>query len=154
VIHTVGALLEGFDYKSVLSGKSNPLYVLSSLASGQGLKASSYEESLEAKNRDSCKLIAEHYNNACKTSAKKGHFVFISAAPTIAPVLSEYIKMKEQAESFLLNSCPDLTPVILKPGLVWHENERAWSLPFKFATDFGYQVNKKIISHIPGNQVI
>jgi len=29
--------------------------------------------------------------------------------------------MKEQAEQFLLNNCPELIPVILKPGLVWHE---------------------------------
>ena len=62
--------------------------------------------------------------------------------------------MKEQAEAFLLNNCPELIPVILKPGLVWHENERAWTVPFKLASDFGYALNKNVISHIPGNQAI
>jgi hypothetical protein len=53
-----------------------------------------------------------------------------------------------------LNNCPELIPVILKPGLVWHEQERAWSVPFKIASDFGYQLNKNLISHLPGNQLI
>jgi hypothetical protein len=57
-------------------------------------------------------------------------------------MLQTYILMKEQAEAFLLTSCPELTPVILKPGLVWSETERAWTIPFKLASDFGYQLNK------------
>jgi len=99
-------------------------------------------------------MIAEYYNNACKQYSRKGHFVFLSAAPTIAPMLSTYIQMKEQAESFLLNNCPELIPIILKPGLVWHEGERNWSVPFKVATDIGYHLNKSVISHLPGNQLI
>ena len=54
----------------------------------------------------------------------------------------------------MLNNCPDLIPVILKPGLVWSENERAWTVPIKLATDFGYALNKNVISNLPGNQVI
>ena len=65
-----------------------------------------YNESHEALNRDACKLIAEHYNNGRKGENKSGHFVFISASKTIAPMLSKYIEMKEQSESFLLNNCP------------------------------------------------
>ena len=62
--------------------------------------------------------------------------------------------MKEQAEQILLNNCQELIPVILKPGLVWHENERSWSVPLKFASDFGYELNKNLISHLPGNSFI
>ena len=62
--------------------------------------------------------------------------------------------MKEEAESFLQHNCPDLYPIILKPGLVWHEQERAWTLPLKFATDFGYALNKNLISKLPGNELI
>jgi hypothetical protein len=69
-------------------------------------------------------------------------------------MLHTYIQMKEQAESFLINNCPDILPVILKPGLVWHEGERAWTVPFKLASDFGYLLNKNLISHLPGNQAI
>ena len=58
--------------------------------------------------------------------------------------------MKEQAETFLLNNCPEIIPVILKPGLVWHEGERGWSLPLKIATDIGYKLNKNLVSQLPG----
>jgi len=68
-------------------------------------------------------------------------------------MLQTYILMKEQAEAFLLTSCPELTPVILKPGLVGSETERPWTIPFKLASDFGYQLNKQLISHLPGNQL-
>ena len=109
-----------------------------------------YDETLEAKNRDACKLLAEHYNLA----RSSGHFVFLSAAPSIAPLLGQYIEMKEQAESFLINNCPNITPVILKPGLVWHESERSWSVPAKLVSDFGYHINRDIISKLPGNQLV
>lgn len=80
--------------------------------------------------------------------------MFLSAAPTIAPLLRKYIEMKEEAESFLQHNCPELKPIILKPGLVWHEKERSWSVPLKFATDFGYNLNKNLISKLPGNELI
>lgn len=71
IIHTVGALIEGVDYKGFLSGgidsllnkKINPVEILQKLNSNTKPK---YDESHEAINRDSCKLIAEHFNNACK----------------------------------------------------------------------------------------
>ena len=46
-----------------------------------------YDESLQAKNRDACKLIAEHYNNSLVGTDKKGRFVFISAAKRVIPLL-------------------------------------------------------------------
>jgi hypothetical protein len=98
--------------------------------------------------------MAEYYNTACRLSGKPGRFVFLSAAPTIAPLLQLYLETKLQAEDFLLHNCPNLTPIILKPGLVWHESERSWSLPLKFANDIGYQFNKNVIKLIPGNEVV
>jgi hypothetical protein len=64
-------LLEGVDYKSLLSGgiesitsgKTNPINVLQQLVYSSRPK---YEESHEAINRDSCKLVAEYFNNACR----------------------------------------------------------------------------------------
>lgn len=53
-----------------------------------------YEESHEAVNRDSCKMIAEYFNNECGKRANKGHFVFFSAAQSLVPMLSRYIEMK------------------------------------------------------------
>lgn len=154
----MGALLEGVDYKAAFSG--NPLQSLrscalsnlaTSVAGGQRTTTTPYDETLEAKNRDACKLLAEHYN---LSRSSGGHFVFLSAAPSIAPLLRQYIEMKEQAESFLLHNCPNLTPVILKPGLVWHESERSWSVPAKLLSDFGYHLNRDLISKVPGNQLV
>ena len=100
IIHTVGTLIEGVDYKSLLNGgidsilkkKVNPMEIFQKLSSSIQPK---YDESHEAINRDSCKLIAEHFNNACKQQNRKGHFVFLSAARSIAPMLTRYTVMKE-----------------------------------------------------------
>ena len=98
VIHTVGSLLEGSEYKSIVNGGilqqlSNPMNLIQTVAqvATKSQQGAPYEESLQAKNRDACKLMAEHYNNACRAKSKKGHFVFLSAAPTIAPMLQMYI---------------------------------------------------------------
>ena len=113
-----------------------------------------YDDTLEALNRDSCKLMAEHYNNALKQKGIKGHFLFISAAPSIAPMLTKYVQMKIQAENFLLNNCPELKPIILRPGFVYHPSERGWSVPVRVANDVGYELNKKVIRNLPGNDLI
>ncbi|CDW88623.1 UNKNOWN [Stylonychia lemnae] len=160
IIHSVGAIMEGFDYKEVLQKgmnskifqKRDPINIIQQLLA-QGMKPK-YDESLEAMNRDSCKLMAEHFNNACKKQDKKGHFVFISASKSITPVLQKYSDMKEQAESFLLNNCPEIIPVILRPGFVWSENERSWSVPVKVANDFGYELKKKVLPLIPESRLI
>ncbi len=153
VIHTVGTLIEGIDYKAAFEGRINninPLQILNTIAGGASGNNIKYDDTHEAKNRDACKLIAEHYNNARRNLDKPGHFVFLSASKSIAPMLSRYTEMKEQAESFLLHNCPHLIPVILKPGFVWHPSERQWSMPLKLATDLGYQVNRSVVSQIPG----
>jgi hypothetical protein len=52
--------------------------------------------------------------------------------------------MKREAEDYLLTDeeVSSLNPVILRPGLVWHQGERQWSLPLKFATDFGFGIGE------------
>ena len=115
VIHTVGALIEGVDYKAPFTSgnpaqslKTCAMTTLGSFVAGTPKSNTvSYDETLEAKNRDACKLMAENYNSACREASKQnGHFVFISAAPSIAPLLRQYILMKEQAEKFLIHNCP------------------------------------------------
>ena len=77
VIHTVGALLEGAEYKGLVNSNvceklKNPQELFKSVyntavtaSTGENVP---YDETLEAKNRDACKLMAEHYNTACKLS--------------------------------------------------------------------------------------
>ena len=101
VIHTVGTLVEGVDYKAAFEGRIpdvanalNPANILNQ-AFGAMTGGVKYNESHEALNRDACKMMAEYYNNARKSENRTGHFVFLSAAKTIAPMLSKYIEMKE-----------------------------------------------------------
>lgn len=62
--------------------------------------------------------------------------------------------MKKQAESFLLHHCPNIEPIILRPSLVWHKNERNWSVPLAIATDLGYQFRKNVSDKLPGGEQI
>lgn len=59
IIQTVGSITDMIDYKFFLNNScatiSNPALAL------QHLAPTSYEQSLEAQNRDSCKLIAEKF---------------------------------------------------------------------------------------------
>ena len=99
---------------------------------------------MEALNRDSC-------INVAKLAKKDTNFVFISAADTIAPMFKKYSDMKGEAEAYLLKD-ENIKPVILRPGLVWHQNQRQWSFPLKVVTDLGYLVNRDIVSKVaPGS---
>ena len=103
-----------------------------------------YDDTHEALNRDSCIFTAREFVSSIEQDQQK-QFVFLSASETIGPLLEKYSQMKRQAEDYLIydEDCEQkLNPVILRPGLVWHQNERQWSLPLKLATDFGYFLNK------------
>ena len=74
IIHCVGALMEGTNYQDTLkngisnifSGKiKNPLDLYNEFTKVSSNPQSNYDQSLEALNRDSCKLVAEHYNMLC-----------------------------------------------------------------------------------------
>ena len=39
--------------------------------------------------------------------------------------------------------------VILRPGMVWHPNQRKWAFPLKIATDIGYKFNKEVVQKTP-----
>ena len=75
VIHTVGALLEGAEYKGLVNSNvceklKNPSELFRSVFT-TAVNASTgtsvpYDETLQAKNRDACKFMAEYYNNACR----------------------------------------------------------------------------------------
>jgi hypothetical protein len=50
-----------------------------------------YEQSLEALNRDSTKLMAEKFNQVKGDQQTKANFIFLSAEPSIIP-LPSFIK--------------------------------------------------------------
>jgi hypothetical protein len=80
----VGSLIEGVNYQDFLrngfsaisSGRVNPMEALFNY---KKTTQKDYEESLEAKNRDACKFVAEAFNKHCGERGVKGNFVFLSA---------------------------------------------------------------------------
>ena len=56
--------------------------------------------------------------------------VFLSAEASIVPLPSfeKYARTKREAEEFLKNLCPDTDAVVIRPGLVYSQNEREWSV--------------------------
>ena len=74
--------------------------------------------------------------------------MFISAAKTIAPMFQKYSETKQEAEDFLLKDggvSGQSNIVILRPGMVWHPNQRKWAFPLKLATDFGFKFNQDVV---------
>ena len=73
------------------------------------------------------------------------------------PMLSKYSDMKREAEMFLLTD-PDclraLSPIILRPGLVWHSSEREYSLPLKLVNDIGFAMKKILPQGTPFDMVL
>lgn len=98
VIHSVGAITDAFNYKRLFDKATfeDPLKAFQTLNQSKG-----YSDSLEALNRDSVKLLAEHYIRAL--TSKKGLFVFVSAEPSILPgnPFWKYARTKQEAEQFL-----------------------------------------------------
>lgn len=43
--------------------------------------------------------------------------------------------MKREAETFILEECESISPTILRPGLVYHERDRPWSVPLGIASN-------------------
>lgn len=54
-----------------------------------------------------------------------------------SPQTRKYAEMKREAEAFLIEECESLSPTILRPGLVYHDHERPWSVPLGIASNLG-----------------
>lgn len=118
IVHSVGSITDLVNYKQML--RSGPLAFFNDPAKAfqEVTSTGSYEQSLEAQNRDSVKLIAEQYHR----QRKGGLFVFISAEASIVPLkpFQRYADTKREAEDFLKDFCTDLNVVIVRPGLVYN----------------------------------
>lgn len=102
----------------------------------------SYEDSLEAQNRDSTKNVAEVFNRQKGQQEQKGKFIFLSAEPSILPLpsLVRYVEMKREAEVYLQHSCPNLDVVIIRPGLVTDAESRPMTVALGFFADIASSI--------------
>ena len=78
----------------------------------------------------------------------------MSAEQVAGEILQDYLDRKREAENFLLYHCPNLIPVILRPAFVWHENERAWTVPLAYANDIGHSIRENIVKNLPGGDYL
>ena len=105
------------------------------------MKTSDRTESLEAQNRESTIVLAKEFNRICTEQNRIGRFVFMSAEESIigqgVPQARKYADMKREAETFLINQCDSVSPIIIRPGLVYHDMERPWSVPMGIAANIG-----------------
>ena len=46
--------------------------------------------------------------------------------------------MKREAEDYLLSKCDSLSASIVRPGLVYHERERPWSMPLGLISNLSH----------------
>jgi len=46
--------------------------------------------------------------------------------------------MKREAEIYLMEECESLFAAIVRPGLVYHETERPWSMPLGLFSNLSY----------------
>ena len=122
VIHTVGTLIEN---------NKNP------------------QLSYKAMNRDTAVNMAQELNEYA-TEEQKRNFVMISSAKA-PPFLPAYLTTKQEAEQFILNECPNLSPTIIRPGFIWNKEHRGWSIPLRYGCEVLYQINENIGKKTPLN---
>ena len=98
-------------------------------------------------NRDTAINMARELNKL----GRPVPFVMLSSAKA-PPFLPEYLTTKIEAENYILDECPNLTPVIIRPGFIWNKEHRGWSIPLRYGCEFAYQLNDKVYKHLPFSQ--
>ena len=90
--------------------------------------------------------MAFKFNQICDDQGRVGTFVFLSAEASIVGGQQQrkYADMKLEAEEFLINQCSSMYSAILRPGLVYHEQERPWSIPLGVASNLGHKLLSKV----------
>ena len=97
----------------------------------QELLSGKKADSLELINRESCTRLAK----ALFDRERAGKFIFLSAEAGILPMFEDYYKTKLEAEEFLKENAGLHKICVVRPGLVWHRQDRPWLIPFGLAAD-------------------
>ncbi|KAF8651486.1 hypothetical protein AX16_004784 [Volvariella volvacea WC 439] len=172
VVHTLGTLIEGGEYKQAIRD-GNVLGLagsfLRTIAPGIGgggnpLKRQPIDEergSYEAMNRDAALRVCEAFLSsmplppvgASDESITPRAFVHISAEDVFRPLISsKYIEMKRQAEEgidAMVEGRTDVRAVHVRPSLVYHAHHRPLTTPPAVLLDMSATLHSKIPSHVP-----
>lgn len=99
-------------------------------------------------NCDTCVNTARVLNEYATADAKRT-FAMISSAKS-PPFTPAYMDTKVEAENYLKTECANLLPYIIRPGFIWNQEHRGWSIPLKHACELLYMYNEKIGKQLPG----
>ena len=58
------------------------------------------------------------------------------------PFLDQYLTTKLEAEQYLKEECPNIKPILLRPGFIWDAQHRWWSVPLSYGVDMAWQVGE------------
>ncbi|KAF9464752.1 mitochondrial protein [Collybia nuda] len=167
VVHTLGTLIEGDQYKraikegnipetfgsffqSMLCSNGNPLE-----KGAEGVGKSSYE----SMNRDAALRVCEAFvscslpNGTTRALNAPRPFVYISAEDIFRPIISaKYIKTKREAEQGIENMMAnnsDYRGVYIRPSLVYHAHQRPLTTPAAVLLDLSAKLHSKIPPGLP-----
>ena len=85
---------------------------------------------------DTTMNMASQFDDVCKKQDRVGDFISLSADPSLFSEgqAARFTHMKKKAELYLIEECPNLRPIILRPGKVfinsWYEKTYE-GLPYK-----------------------
>lgn len=120
VIHSIGLLFEGLDYKSRINSNFNFLNDLKGLSNwvkGPNPMEKSYAQSYAALQRDSAVLLADAYIQ----KLEKPVFVYVSADNKPPVVPDDYLTTKREAEFEL--ACKPLRAILMRPSVMFDKDE-------------------------------
>mmetsp|Transcript_11158 Transcript_11158/g.18740 ORF Transcript_11158/g.18740 Transcript_11158/m.18740 type:complete len:103 (-) Transcript_11158:227-535(-) len=98
-------------------------------------------------NRETCVNVARAINEK-STAENKANFVMVSSAKP-PPFLPAYLTTKIEAENFILEECPNLKPLIVRPGFIWNKEHRGWSIPLRYTCELLFQINENVGKKTP-----
>ncbi|KAJ7581464.1 mitochondrial protein [Mycena floridula] len=155
VVHTLGTLLEGGDYKQAVRD-GNPIdlaasFLNSRLGFSNPLNTEESKTSYEVVNRDSALRVCEAFvasgNNW--TSPLSRAFVYISAEDVFRPLIpAKYLDTKREAErgieTIISATNSRYRGIYIRPSLVYHAHLRPMSTPAAALLDLASVVQSKI----------
>ena len=88
-------------------------------------------------NRDAAVNVAAELQDFAEAKGQKRHFVMLSSEKA-PPFLDQYLTTKLEAEQYLREECPNIKPVLLRPGFIWDAQHRWWSVPLHYGVDLAW----------------
>lgn len=140
-----GDCLSPSGFEEIIKNSTGIIHAIGVLFTNDNLK---YHQ----QNKETCLRVAEIANQSNKPD--KTNIVYVSAERGIPFPLSlkyhGYIESKRECEKALLESYPNINPIILRPGFVKSDTKK-WTIPIYHSVNAAHFFEKKLLSKISSN---